>query len=68
MYSTIDTRTVLSLARQQQADVKRSFPRRQGKVVHALPTAAVISAPSRIDVGAMSVPAPREPERESSVA
>ena len=68
MYNAIDTRTMLSLARQQQAEVKRSFPRRQGKVVYGLPTSAVVSAPSRIDVGAMTIPAPREPERESSVA
>jgi hypothetical protein len=67
MYTT-DTRTALALARQHQEDLKASFPRKQRWFHQVLSTPAVISAPARIDVGAMSIPAPREPERENTAA
>ena len=66
MYNAIDTRTTLSLARQHQADLKRSFPRRWGKRSNT--DHVTMSPPSRIDVGAMSIPGPREPQKESTAA
>jgi hypothetical protein len=70
MYTTLDTTTILSLARQHQDDVKRSFPRRQRRVVHPDPsTPTIITAPpGRIDVGALSIPSPRRPDRETTAA
>jgi hypothetical protein len=68
MYSLTDTRTALALARHHQDDIKASFPRKRRRFHQEPSTPAVIAAPARIDVAAMSIPAPREPERESTAA
>jgi hypothetical protein len=70
MYPTTDTNTVLALARQHQADVKRGFPRRHRKGWQPEPSMPLtFTAPmGRIDVGALSIPAPRQSDREKTVA
>ncbi len=64
MYTTLDTTAMLALARQHQADVKASFPRKLRKHHPDVSTPAVITSLARIDFGSMSIPAPRQPERE----
>jgi hypothetical protein len=69
MYTTLDTDSILRLARQHQTDVKHAFPRRfrKGEPDPSVPT--IIAAPvARIDVGALSIPAPRQHDREKTVA
>jgi hypothetical protein len=68
MYGNIDPTTALALARQHHLDVKASFPRKLRKNEADLSTPAVINLPTRMDFGAMSIPSPREPERERTVA
>jgi len=67
MYGSIDPTTALALARQHHMDIKASFPRKR-RNNEDLSTPAVINLPSRLDFGAMSIPSPREPERERTVA
>jgi hypothetical protein len=69
MYTTNDTDTMLALARQRQDDVKRGFPRKLRKHGADISLPATFAAPvARIDVGALSIPAPRQPDREKTVA
>jgi hypothetical protein len=68
MYGNIDPTTALALARQHHSDVKAAFPRKRRSTAADLSAPAVISLPTRIDLGAMSIPSPREPERERTVA
>jgi len=68
MYGSIDPTTALALARQHHLDVKASFPRKRRNSEADLSTPAVINLPSRLDFGAMSIPSPREPDRERTVA
>jgi hypothetical protein len=64
-----DPRTALALARLHQDDIKASFPRKARKFRpdRALPTVA--TPPVRLaDVGAPTLPMPRQPDRETIVA
>ena len=68
MYATIDPTTALALARQHQTDVMASFPRKRRNRDVDVSTSTVISLPARMDVGAMSIPEPRQPHEERTVA
>jgi hypothetical protein len=69
MYTTLDTDSILRLAHQHQAEVKRAFPRRFRKSEPGPSVPTIIAAPmARIDVGALSIPAPRQHDREKTVA
>ncbi len=68
MYGMTDPTTALALARQHQFDLKASFPRKRRHPDVDVSTPAVISLPTRMDFGAMSIPSPREPDRERTVA
>ena len=69
MYTTLDTDRILRLARDHQDDVKRGFPRRRRRSEPDPSLPLTFTAPvARIDVGALSIPAPRQPDREKSVA
>jgi hypothetical protein len=69
MYATIDPTTALALARQHHSDVMASFPRkRRNRDVDVSTPKTVISLPTRMDVGAMSIPEPRQPHEERTVA
>ena len=68
MYATIDSTTALALARQHHSDVMASFPRKRRNRDVDVSTSTVVSLPTRMDVGAMSIPAPRESHEERTVA
>jgi hypothetical protein len=67
---THDPRTALALARLHQEDIKASFPRkaRRFRPDRSVQPPRALPPVRRADVGAPTIPMPRQPDRETVVA